>query len=247
MSNLLDGLAPWPAEDFSVYGEVEVKKLSRIQKLVGSFLGRNWVAIPHVTHNDQADITDFEIRRRDYNARAGAKLTPVPLLVKVLADGLKQFPQFNASLNPADGSLVLKKYINIGVAVDTPGGLLVPVIRNADTKSLAQITAETVELSEKARTKGLPMSDMSGGCITLTSLGHIGGTSFTPIVNAPEVAILGVTRVRPIATPGPNCEVVWRQMLPLSLSYDHRVVNGADAARFVRFVVHRLADPTLFE
>jgi len=171
----------------------------------------------------------------------------VPLLVKVLADGLKQFPQFNASLNPADGSLVLKKYINIGVAVDTPGGLLVPVIRNADTKSLAQITAETVELSEKARTKGLPMSDMSGGCITLTSLGHIGGTSFTPIVNAPEVAILGVTRVRPIATPGPNCEVVWRQMLPLSLSYDHRVINGADAARFVRFVVHRLADPTLFE
>jgi pyruvate dehydrogenase E2 component (dihydrolipoamide acetyltransferase) len=246
MSNLLDGLAPWPAEDFSVHGAVEVKKLSRIQKLVGSFLGRNWVTIPHVTHNDDADVTDFEQRRKDFNAKGGTKLTPVPVLVKVLADGLKEFPQFNASLSPADGTLVLKKYVNIGVAVDTPGGLLVPVIRNADAKSLSEIAVEIGELSEKARTKGLPMSEMSGGCITLTSLGHIGGTSFTPIVNAPEVAILGVTRARMVATPGPNQEVVWRQMLPLSLSYDHRVINGADAARFVRFLVRRLADPDLF-
>jgi pyruvate dehydrogenase E2 component (dihydrolipoamide acetyltransferase) len=247
MSNLLDDLAPWPVNDFAIYGEVEVKKLNRIQKLVGSFLGRNWVAIPHVTHNDDADITDFEQRRKAYNAKGGVKLTPVPLLIKVLADGLRQFPQFNASLNPADGTLVLKKYVNIGVAVEIPGGLLVPVIRNADTKSLDEIATEIGELSEKARTKGLPMSEMSGSCITLTSLGHIGGTSFTPIVNAPEVAILGVTRVRPVATPGPDGEVVWRQMLPLSLSYDHRVVNGADAARFVKFVVERLASQELFE
>lgn len=246
MSNLLDGLAPWPVEDFTAYGEVEVKKLSRIQKLVGTFLGRNWVAIPHVTHNDDADITGLEERRKAYNAKGGVKLTPVALLVKVLADGLKAFPQFNASFDPANGSLALKKYINIGIAVDTPGGLLVPVIRNADAKSLEEIAGEIVELSERARTKGLPMSDMSGGCITLTSLGHIGGTSFTPIVNAPEVAILGVTRVRMVATPGPNQDIIWRQMLPLSLSYDHRVINGADAARFVRFIAQRLDDPSIF-
>jgi pyruvate dehydrogenase E2 component (dihydrolipoamide acetyltransferase) len=246
MSNLLDGLAPWPSGNFSEFGEVEVKKLSRIQKLVGSFLGRNWVAIPHVTHNDDADITEFETRRQAYNAKGGVKLTPVPLLVKILADGLREFPQFNASLDPATGSLVLKKYVNIGCAVDTPGGLLVPVIRNADSKSLDDIATEIAALSEKARTKGLPMTDMSGGCMTLTSLGHIGGTSFTPIVNAPEVAILGVTRARMVATPGPDGGMLWRQVLPLSLSYDHRVINGADAARFVRFVAQRLADPTLF-
>jgi pyruvate dehydrogenase E2 component (dihydrolipoamide acetyltransferase) len=170
----------------------------------------------------------------------------VPLLVKILADGLREFPQFNTAIDPAAGTLVLKKYINIGVAVDTQGGLLVPVIRSADSKTLDEIAAEITALSEKARSKGLPMGDMSGGCITLTSLGHIGGTSFTPIVNAPEVAILGVTRARMVATPGPAGEVVWRQILPLSLSYDHRVINGADAARFVRFIAQRLADPALF-
>lgn len=246
MSGLLDNLAPWPAADFSEFGEVEVKKLSRIQKLVGAFLGRNWVAIPHVTHQDDADITDFEARRKTRNETGGLKLTPVPLLVKVMADALQKFPQFCASLDPANGMLILKKYIHIGVAVDTPGGLLVPVVRNCDTKSVAEIAVEISELSEKARTKGLPMADMSGGCITLTSLGHIGGTGFTPIVNAPEVAILGVTRARIVAAPGPDGGVVWRQFLPLSLSYDHRVINGADAARFVRFVADRLADPTLF-
>jgi len=247
MSDLLDGLAPWPQADFSAFGEIEVQKVGKIQRLVGSFLGRNWVAIPHVTHQDEADVTDLEERREAHNAKGGTRLTIVPLLVKVLADALQQFPQFNASLDPQKGELVLKKYVHIGVAVDTPGGLLVPVIQNCDAKSAGEIAKEVQAVSEKARTKGLGMAEMSGGCITLTSLGHIGGTGFTPIVNAPEVAILGVARARPVATPGPKGEVVWRQMLPLSLSYDHRVINGADAARFVRFVADRLADASLFD
>ena len=246
MSDLLEGLAPWPQGDFSAFGEVEIKKVGKIQRLVGSFLGRNWVAIPHVTHQDEADVTDLEERRKAHNAKGGTKLTIVPLLVKVLADALKQFPQFNASLDPKAGELLLKKYVHIGVAVDTPGGLLVPVIQDCDTKTVAEIATEVQAVSEKARTKGLGMAEMSGGCITLTSLGHIGGTGFTPIVNAPEVAILGVTRARPVATPGAGGQLVWRQMLPLSLSYDHRVINGADAARFVRFVADRLDDASLF-
>lgn len=246
MSDLLSGLAPWPTGDFSVFGEVETRPLSKIQKFVASFLGRNWVAIPHVTHNDDADITVFEERRKAYNARGGAKLTPVPLLVKALADGLAAFPQFNASLDPASGMLTLKKYVHVGVAVDTPAGLLVPVIRDCDRKSSVEIAEEIVALSEKARTKGLSMAEMSGGCITLTSLGHIGGTSFTPIVNAPEVAILGVTKAWPVPVPAADGGVDWRQMLPLSLSYDHRVINGADAARFCRFIADRLAAEDLF-
>ena len=236
MSTLLDGLAPWPEADFSEFGPVEIRKLSRMQKLVGAFLGRNWVAIPHVTHQDDADITELEQRRLAHNAGGGAKLTLVPLLVRALARGLRQFPQFNASLVPATASLVMKGYCNIGVAVDTPGGLLVPVLRDCDTKSLDDIAGEIAALSAKARGKGLSMAEMSGGCMTLTSLGHIGGTGFTPIVNAPEVAILGVTRARAVATRGADGGLVWREMLPLSLSYDHRVINGADAARFVRFI-----------
>lgn len=246
MSDLLKNLAPWPEADFAAFGEVERKPLSRIQKFVASFLGRNWVAIPHVTHNDDADVTDLEARRKALVADGGPKLTPVPLLVKAMADALAKFPQFNASLDPASGELVLKKYVHIGVAVDTPGGLLVPVIRDCDKKSAAEISAEIVALSEKARTKGLSMAEMSGGCITLTSLGHIGGTSFSPIINAPEVAILGVTRARPVPHPAEDGGIVWRQMLPLSLSYDHRVINGADAARFCRFLAERLASPDLF-
>jgi len=246
LSDLLAGLAPWPQVDFAEYGAVEIRKLSKIQRLVGSFLGRNWVAIPHVTHQDDADVTDLEARRIERNAKGGIKITPVPLLVKAMAAALKAFPQFNASLDPVAGTLVVKTYVHIGVAVDTPGGLLVPVIRDCDTKSIDEIAGEIVAISDKARTKGLSMPEMSGGGMTLTSLGHIGGTGFTPIVNAPEVAILGVTRARPVATPGPNGEVVWRQMLPLSLSYDHRVINGADAARFCRFIAERLADPALF-
>lgn len=246
MSDLLKNLAPWPEADFSEFGEAERKPLSRIQKFVAAFLGRNWVAIPHVTHNDDADVTALEERRKALAADGGPKLTPVPLLVKALSDALLAFPQFNASLDPASGELVFKKYVNIGVAVDTPGGLLVPVIRDCDKKSAAEIAGEIAALSEKARTKGLSMAEMSGGCITLTSLGHIGGTSFTPIVNAPEVAILGVTRARPVPVPAADGGVEWRQMLPLSLSYDHRVINGADAARFCRFIAERLAAADLF-
>ncbi|MGF7150188.1 pyruvate dehydrogenase E2 component (dihydrolipoamide acetyltransferase) [Sphingomonas zeicaulis] len=246
MSDLLQGLAPWPTGDFSMFGEVEQRPLSKIQKFVAAFLGRNWVAIPHVTHNDDADITALEERRKAHNADGGIKLTAVPLLVKVLADALGAFPQFNASLDPASGMLTLKKYVHVGVAVDTPGGLLVPVIRDCDRKSVGEIATEIVAISEKARTRGLSMAEMSGGCITLTSLGHIGGTSFTPIINAPEVAILGVTRARPVPVPAEEGGIAWRQMLPLSLSYDHRVINGADAARFCRFVADRLAEPDLF-
>ncbi|WP_375398855.1 2-oxo acid dehydrogenase subunit E2 [uncultured Sphingomonas sp.] len=247
MSDPFATLPPWPQVDFAAYGEIEPKKLSRIQKLVGGFLARNWVTIPHVTHHDDADITDFETRRKAHNEAGGTKLTLVPLIVKAMADALAAMPQFNASLDIANGVLVMKRYVHVGVAVDTPGGLLVPVIRDCDAKSLDILAIEIAALSDKARTKGLSANEMEGGCITLTSLGHIGGTAFTPIVNAPEVAILGVARARPVAVPGPDDAVLWRQMLPLSLSYDHRVINGADAARFVRFVADRLADPALFD
>lgn len=247
MSVLLDGLAPWPKVDFAEFGETEPRKLSKVQRLVGAFLGRNWVAIPHVTHQDDADVTEMEARRIARNAGGGVKITPVPLIVKALAAALEAYPQFNVSLDPENASLVAKKYVHVGVAVDTPNGLLVPVIRDCAAKRLDEIATEIAALSEKARTKGLAMAEMSGGCITLTSLGHIGGTGFTPIVNAPEVAILGVTRARPVATPGADGGVIWRQLLPLSLSYDHRVVNGADAARFCRFIAERLADPALFD
>ena len=247
MSALLDGLAPWPQVDFSAFGEIEIRKLSKIQGLVGSFLGRNWVAIPHVTHQDEADVTVMEQRRQTRNAKGGPKITPVPLLVKAMSAALRAFPLFNASLDPVAGTLALKKYVHIGVAVETPGGLLVPVIKDCDQKSVDEIAAELATLSDKARTRGLPMTEMSGGCMTLTSLGHIGGSGFTPIINAPEVAILGVTRARPVATPNAEGGIAWRQMLPLSLSYDHRVINGADAARFCRFIADRLAAADLFD
>lgn len=246
MSGLLDNLAPWPAGDFSVFGEVEKQPLSKTQRYIAAHLGRNWVAIPHVTHNDDADITDLETRRKAHNASGGPKLTAVPLLVKALANALPVFPSFNASLDPGGSELTLKKFVHVGVAVDTPSGLLVPVIRDCDRKSAREIGEEFAALSEKARTKGLSMAEMSGGSITLTSLGHIGGTSFTPIVNAPEVAILGVSRARPVPVPAEDGGIAWRQMLPLSLSYDHRVINGADAARFVRFIADQLDSETLF-
>jgi pyruvate dehydrogenase E2 component (dihydrolipoamide acetyltransferase) len=247
LCDLLASLARWPQVDFAEFGATEPRKLSKIQKLVGTFLGRNWVTIPHVTHQDLADITDTEARRAERNRAGGVKVTLVPLLVRALAQALKAFPQFNVSLDSANGTLVSKHYFHIGVAVDTPNGLLVPVVRNVEGKSLEALAQEIAVLSEKARAKGLSVQEMAGGCITLTSLGHIGGTGFTPIVNAPEVAILGISRARPVATPGPEGDVVWRQVLPLSLSYDHRVINGADAARFCRFIADRLADPALFD
>ena len=247
MGDLLKDLAPWPKVDFAAFGEIETRKLSKIQTLVGSYLGRNWVAIPHVTHHDDADITAMEERRKALNAAGGPKVTQVPLLVRAVAAALKAFPQFNASLDAEKGELILKHYVHIGVAVDTPGGLLVPVIRDSDKKGLGELAQEIAALSEKARSKGLSMTEMSGGCMTLSSLGHIGGAGFTPIINAPEVAILGVTRARPVPAPAADGGIAWTLMLPLSLSYDHRVINGADAARFVRFIAERLSDPALFD
>ncbi len=241
-------LAPWPEVDFAAFGEIEEKKLSRIQQLTGSFLGRNWAMIPHVTHNDDADITEMEVRRQAWNLRGdGSKITPVSLLIKALVVGLKEFPVFNSSLSSDFNALIEKKYYHVGVAVDTPQGLLVPVIRDCDKKGVAEIAQELNAISNKARTKGLSLAEMSGSCISLSSLGHIGGTSFSPIINAPDVAILGVTRSRLVPTKAVDGEGIdWRLMLPLSLSYDHRVINGADAARFTRCVADSLASEELF-
>ena len=234
-------LPPMPVVDFAQFGEVETVALARNQKLVASFLARNWAQIPHVTHHDEARADALEAYRKAA-ATGGVKLTPLPFLLKAAARALAAFPRFNASLTPDGQSLVMKRYVHIGVAVETPGGLLVPVIRDCDSKSILEIAAELAEKSERARGKGLPMAEMSGGCFSVSSLGAIGGTGFTPIINAPEVAILGVTRnAERLALAGG--EVVRTQVMPLSLSYDHRVINGADAARFVRFIADQLAAP----
>ncbi len=199
--------------------------------LVGSFLARNWVMIPHVTHQEEADISGLDAARAALTEQSGVKITPLAFMVKAAVAALEAHPQFNASLDATGRTLVRKKYFHIGIAVDTPGGLLVPVIRDADRKTLAEIASEISEVSTLARTKGLPLDRMSGGCFTLSSLGSIGGTGFTPIINAPELAIMGITRAfqKPVNVDG---ALEWRTMLPLSLSYDHRVINGADAARF---------------
>ncbi|PTB18869.1 dihydrolipoamide acetyltransferase [Trinickia symbiotica] len=237
-------LPPWPQVDFAEYGEIEVKPVSRIQKLTGAFLSRNWLTIPHVTHHDDADITTLESYRKARNeANAAVKLTPLVFLIKAVVRALREFPQFNASLDGNGKNLVLKKYFHIGVAVDTRFGLLVPVLRDCDKKSVEDLAAELAAISLKAREKGLSMAEMSGGCFSISSLGGFGGTGFTPIVNAPEVAILGVTKTRLAAAPAEDGGVSWRKMLPLSLSYDHRVINGADAARFTAFIGTALADP----
>lgn len=235
MSDLLSNMLPWPAEDFSVYGPVEEKPLGRTQAFVARAMHRNWASIPHVTHNDDVDITEFERRRKSWNsAHPDKKRTLLPALVKASVAVLKEYPQFNTSLNSDGTKLFAKQYYNIGIAVDVPTGLLVPVIRDCDKKSVDEIAEEIAFISEKARTKGLSMQEMSGGCFTLSSLGHIGGTSFSPIINAPEVAILGITRTKSRFVPDANNQPVLKQLLPFSLSYDHRVINGADAARFLR-------------
>lgn len=242
MSGLLDRLPPWPEQDFASFGEIETKPLGRIQQLTAAFLGRNWVAIPHVTHHDEADVTALDAERKRWNeANPAKKLTILIPVIKAMANALAAYPVFNTSLTPDGKSLVWKRYVHIGVAVDTPNGLLVPVLRDCDRKSAATLSDEIAALSEKARSKGLSMAEMSGGSITVSSLGHIGGTGFTPIVNAPEVAILGLTKVQIRPTPAADGGIDWRQMLPLSLSYDHRVINGADAARFTRKVADELA------
>ncbi|MNF22409.1 Dihydrolipoyllysine-residue acetyltransferase component of pyruvate dehydrogenase complex [compost metagenome] len=241
-------LPAWPQVDFSEFGEIETRPLSRVQKLTAQYMARNWVMIPHVTHQDDADITELEARRKARNAAGEAtKLTLLPYLIKAVVGALKSFPQFNASLDGSGKNLVLKKYFNIGVAVDTRFGLLVPVLRDCDRKSIAELAAELQAISTKARDKGLSMAEMSGGCFTISSLGSFGGTAFTPIVNAPEVAILGVTRAQEKPRRGGDDAIDWRQVLPLSLSYDHRVINGADAARFTAKLAELLGEPGVLE
>jgi pyruvate dehydrogenase E2 component (dihydrolipoamide acetyltransferase) len=231
-------VAPMPEIDFSQFGEIETKPLTKINKLTGQFLHRNWVTVPHVTQFDETDITDLEAFRKQLNEKHkddGIKVTVLAFLMKALAASLKEFPRLNASLDNNGENLIMKKYFNIGVAVDTPAGLVVPVIRDVDSKSLIDVGQELITTSQKARDKKLSPADMSGGCMSISSLGGIGGTAFTPIVNAPEVAILGVSRasMKPVYI---NGEFVPRLMLPLSLSYDHRVVDGADGARFTAFL-----------
>ena len=224
-------LAPWPDVDHAKHGEIERVELSRIKQISGPNLARNWVYIPHVTHHDEADITDLEAFRRQINSEQEVKVTMVALLLKAVVPVLKQYPEFNSSL---DGdSLVLKHYFHLGFAADTPQGLLVPVIRDVDRKGLLEVAKELVELSDKARAGSLSGPEMSGATFTVSSLGGIGGTGFTPIVNAPQVSILGVTRaqMKPVWDADLG-EFLPRLMLPLSLSYDHRVIDGAAAARF---------------
>ena len=233
-------LAPWPKVDFAKYGEVERVPRSRIKKISGPNLTRNWVMIPHVTHNDEADITDLEAFRKQVNSeQSDVKVTMVALLIKACVAALRQFPEVNSSLDGDE--LVLKRYYNIGFAADTPHGLMVPVVKEADRKGLIEIAGELADLSGKAREGKISAEEMRGSTFTISSLGGIGGTSFTPIVNAPEVAILGVTRsaMRPIWN-GEEFEP--RLILPLSLSYDHRVIDGAAAARFVAHLAAELKD-----
>ncbi len=235
-------LLPWPAIDFAKFGPTQTRPLSRIRKISGANLARNWVMIPHVTQFDDADITDLEalrVRLNQENEKAGIKITMLAFLIKASVAALKKFPDFNASL--AGDDLILKQYFHIGFAADTPNGLVVPVLKNADQKGVLQIAKEMGELSAKAREGKLGPADMQGGCFTISSLGGIGGTAFTPIINAPEVAILGVSKSaqRPVWN---GSEFVPRLLVPLSLSYDHRVIDGASAARFTAYLGALLAD-----
>ncbi len=230
--------------DFSKFGETETQPLSRIKKISGANLARNWAMIPHVTQFESADITDLEALRvalNKENEKAGIKLTMLAFLVKASAAALKKFPEFNASLDAAGENLTLKKYFHIGFAADTPNGLVVPVIRDVDKKGVLQIAQESGELAKKARDGKLGPADMSGGCFSISSLGGIGGTAFTPIINAPEVAILGVSKsaMQPVWN---GKDFAPKLMLPLSLSYDHRVIDGALAARFTTYLSQVLAD-----
>ncbi|HEY8385684.1 MAG TPA: 2-oxo acid dehydrogenase subunit E2 [Porticoccaceae bacterium] len=230
-------MLPWPSEDFSVYGPVEAQPINRIQGHVARVMERNWASIPHVTHHDDIDITLFESRRKAWNAsNPDQKRTLLPLLIKASIAAMQRYPRFNSSISPDGSTLYVKGYYHIGIAVDIPNGLLVPVLRDCDKKSVSEIADEIVAIADKAKTKGLSMAEMSGGCFTLSSLGHIGGTVFTPIINAPEVAILGITRTKERFLPDESGQPELRQLLPLSLSYDHRVINGADAARFLRAI-----------
>ena len=238
------GIPEIPAQDFSKFGPIETKPLSRIKKLSGPHLHRAWLNVPHVTHNDEADITDIEAYRKELDTAAkdkGFRVTMLAFLVKASAGALRAFPEFNASLSPEKDALILKEYYNVGVAVDTPDGLVVPVIKDADRKGIHEISQEMGAISKKARDGKLSPADMSGATFSISSLGGIGGTAFTPIVNAPEVAILGVVRSK-MAPVWNGTEFKPRLMLPLCLSYDHRVIDGALAARFARHLCNSLED-----
>jgi pyruvate dehydrogenase E2 component (dihydrolipoamide acetyltransferase) len=249
MSNdLLADLPEWPRVDHGAFGPVTSRPIGKIQRLTARFLGRNWVKIPHVTQQDEIDITDFEDRRVAWNAaNPDRKVTPVAPLAKAMAQVLKDYPQFNCSIEADGETVVQKNYYHISIAIETPQGLMVAVVRDVDGKSIVETGAEITALAEKARTRGLSMAEMTGGSMTLSSLGHIGGTGFTPIINAPEVAILGVskTQIRPM--PAADGGIAWRKMLPLSLSYDHRLINGGDAARFIVAMEKKLSAITEFD
>ena len=238
------GIPPIPSIDFSKFGETELRPMSRIKQATAKNLHRSWLNVPHVTQFDEADITELEIFRKTQNAElvnSGQKLTPLAFMVAACVSALKQFPQFNASIEPDYKNLILKKYYNIGVAVETPDGLVVPVIKDADKKGIVELATETATLAQQARDKKLPIDSMQGATFTISSLGGIGGTQFTPIVNAPEVAILGVSKSK--MTPVWNGDKFEpRMMLPLSLSYDHRAIDGAEAARFTNYLSAVLAD-----
>src|SRR6478736_4988633 len=240
------GIPEIPAQDFSTFGPIDIAPLPRIKKVSGPFLHRSWLNVPHVTHNDEADITDLDRYRKELdtaakNDRDPYRVTLLAFLVKACVAALKKFPEFNSSLSPEKDALILKHYYNIGIAVDTPGGLVVPVVKDADRKGIVELSREFMSISAKARDGKLGPSDMAGGTFTISSLGGIGGTSFTPIVNAPEVAILGVVRSK-LSPVWNGTEFTARNMLPLSLSYDHRVIDGALAARFARHLCYLLED-----
>jgi len=237
-------VAAMPEIDFSRFGAIESRPLSRIKKLSGANLHRNWVTIPHITQHDEADITEMEVFRKELGeeySKQGVKITPLAFILKAVVTALQQYPDFNSSLDNSGENLILKKYYHIGVAVDTPDGLVVPVLRDVDQKGVVQLARDLAEISGRAREKKLPATAMQGGCFSVSSLGGIGGTAFTPIINAPEVAILGVSRasIKPIYKEG---EFVPRLMLPLSLSYDHRVIDGAAAAHFMSYLGKVLSD-----
>ncbi len=240
----IGGIPPIPAVDFSKFGPVIEEPLTRIQKISGPHLHRSWLNVPMVTHHDEADITQLEIFRKSLRAEAdqqGIRVTALAFIMRSVAQALKEFPRFNASLSATGESLMMRQYYHVGIAVDTPGGLVVPVIRDVDQKSIYELSKEVGEISHKAREGKLMAKDLQGGCMSISSLGGIGGTAFTPLVNAPEVAILGVTRskMKPVWD-GEEFEP--RLMLPLDLTYDHRVIDGADAARFVAYLCALLSD-----
>jgi pyruvate dehydrogenase E2 component (dihydrolipoamide acetyltransferase) len=237
-------IAPAPIIDFTKFGEIETKPLNKIKRFTGINVHRSWVTVPHVTQFDEADITEMEEFRQQQKAAAeaeGVKLTPLVFIMKAVIATLKEFPIFNSSLDATGENLIYKKYFHLGIAVDTPNGLVVPVIRNVDCKGMMELAKELAEISKKAREKGLTPAEMSGSCFTISSLGGIGGTAFTPIVNTPDVAILGVSKaaMKPVYK---DNQFVPRLMLPLSLSYDHRVVDGADGARFIVYLAKRLSE-----